>query len=156
MVMKKSIRRRLVHLVITIGLLVSGLQASAQGPGNGFSKSSERKDEYGTAGFETGLKERSKVQDKEVRSRMSVLKKIGLNDIGLERINEARTKRGLPPLKIKPAKRGEEIEAAIPGAGDVVPLAGESPGAASTVAPGELPGSVDNSSLKYFLREWRP
>lgn len=71
-------------------------------------------------------------------------RKVKLNHLGLARVNEARQKRGLPPLKVRPetiAAFGEEVVGAA---------APEAEPDTTTVASSVLPSYVDNSTLKYF------
>ena len=72
------------------------------------------------------------------------VKKVKLNKIGLQRINEKRKQKGRRPLReeeIEIVPKGAEIEAA-PGA---QPDTGE-----DTIPSADLPGVVDNSQLKFF------
>ncbi|MDH7503967.1 MAG: PKD domain-containing protein [Verrucomicrobiota bacterium] len=71
-------------------------------------------------------------------------RKVKLNPLGLARVNEARQKRGLPPLKARPetiAEVGDEVVGAA---------APDAASEASTVGSSVLPSYVDNSTLKYF------
>lgn len=71
-------------------------------------------------------------------------RKVKLNHLGLARVNEARQKRGLPPLKVRPetiAEFGEEVVGAA---------APETEPDVTTVTGSALPSYVDNSTLKYF------
>jgi len=71
-------------------------------------------------------------------------RKVKLNHLGLARVNEARQKRGLPPLKVHPAT--------LPAPGEEVVGTGAATNEpdTATVTTSVLPGYVDNSTLKYF------
>ncbi|MCX8107640.1 MAG: hypothetical protein N3G20_02430, partial [Verrucomicrobiae bacterium] len=71
--------------------------------------------------------------------------KIRLNSLGLERVNEARKRHGLPLLKVKPQS------VAVPGEEVIPPSAAARAMDVGVVAePSILPSYVDNSTLKYF------
>jgi C1A family cysteine protease len=146
--------KRLSLLVVSIILLLScGVSyGDSSGKGKGFSRAAERKDEYGTAGFPTGLKELTKEEKDEIERTHKVIKQIRLNDIGLSRINEARKKKGKKPLKGKSFKRGEDIVSELPGAmtSESAPESALESVAEGSELLGDLPDSVDNSTLKYF------
>jgi len=76
-----------------------------------------------------------------IAAHMTKTRQVALNDIGVQRVNDARRAQGLPPLDARQAvPRGMEVtDATRAGA-----LCATSQGGPA------LPGSVDNSQLKYF------
>lgn len=76
-------------------------------------------------------------------------KKVKLNKLGLERVNAWRKKKGLTELKGPKAEVfpvGSEIEASLGETAETSSI----DAVQDTLLPGELPGYVDNSTLKYF------
>jgi len=137
-----------ISLLIVSILLLSCTVSYADALGKGFSRAADRTDKYGTAGYPTGLKELTKEEKIEIQRTHKVIKQIRLNDIGLSRINAARKKKGQKALKAQSVKQGEDIIAELPSA-TVSKSALESI-FENTAMPGDLPNSVDNSTLKYF------
>ncbi|MGA1824197.1 MAG: PKD domain-containing protein [bacterium] len=98
----------------------------------------------------TGLPELTPEELEWQNKHMLRVRKVKPNTMAFERINRWREKKGLPPLpdthlKIVPV--GEEIEGTIGGTESAI-YSDKSPGAESHL--GELPPSIDNSTLKYF------
>lgn len=70
---------------------------------------------------------------------------VRVNWLGLERVNDARSAQGRPPLAVGAVDRvGRELVSDRPGEADVLAAAGP------LLAAGDLPVSVDNSLLKFF------
>ena len=92
----------------------------------------------------TGLPELTQEELRWQNKHHKRVKKVKLNKIGLERINENRKKNGrwaLTEADVEVATEGAEIEAA-PGAVADAPD--------SSIPAADMPGMVDNSQLKYF------
>jgi PKD repeat protein/C1A family cysteine protease len=93
----------------------------------------------------TGLRAPTQEELNWQNKHMKRVKKVKLNQIGLERINHWRQKKGLRPVSEKEAglvEKGKEIE------GTIGSLSEESAATGSPVVG--LPTSVDNSALIYF------
>jgi hypothetical protein len=79
-----------------------------------------------------------------IRTKWPHVTKVGLNKLGLERVNSVRAKKSLPRLSESLSKPiGQEVLSSI----GVTPIAQES---VVEPAAGDLPVVVDNSLLKYF------
>lgn len=92
-----------------------------------------------------GLKFPSQAEIKILHSKR--VKKVKPNELGLERANRERAKRGLPPLNINPAKASDEMEVEI--LNDQVSASGTAV-STDTTSLMSIPSQVDNSTLPSF------
>lgn len=93
----------------------------------------------------TGLPELTEAELRWQNTHMRKVRKVKLNAIALERINQWRGKRGKSAIDasgLPVAKTGKELETVV-GADSLIDT--------SSPVPGEdIPGSIDNSQLQYF------
>lgn len=93
--------------------------------------------------YTTGLPELTEQELKQQNKHMKKVKKIKLNKLGLERINQSRLKKGQAPLDPDMVSApGTELEVMVGEAAVTDP--------SFPLAPMDMPGYVDNSLLKYF------
>ena len=121
-------------LGIFLGSMVAGLAGQAPaGPAD-------------TRLYPKGLIPLTDAEAAEIFSSWPRVAKVNVNWLGLERINEVRSRKGkaaLDPLSVRPV--GREVETTVgPSAASVQSYAGNAEIAA------DIPVSVDNSKLKYF------
>ncbi|MBP7705769.1 MAG: C1 family peptidase [Candidatus Aminicenantes bacterium] len=96
-------------------------------------------------GHRTGLLREDEARLREFVETHPRVAGVRVNWLGLERINDARSAQGRPPLEVRAVDRvGGELVSARPGEAAVLASA------SSLVAAGDLPVSVDNSLLKFF------
>jgi C1A family cysteine protease len=96
--------------------------------------------------YRTGLIPPTEEELAEIVNTWPRVTRVNLNWLGLERSNEVRERKGLPPLDpgvVRPV--GREVESSVGGRAAAT-LALE----ATTTIAADLPVSVDNSTLKYF------
>jgi hypothetical protein len=94
----------------------------------------------------TGLKPIDEAQIREIRENWPRISRVHLNQLGLERINAERAKKGKGRLDPKAARPvGQELESAVLKSGVLIQAAAPDP---EIIA--DLPPSVDNSLLQYF------
>ena len=99
----------------------------------------------GDGPYRTGLLRENDVQVRAFMDSHSRVTGVGVNWLGLERINEVRAAQGKPALDVVTVDRvGRELARAVPGTASV------QTGAPSLLLAADLPVSVDNSILKFF------
>lgn len=94
----------------------------------------------------TGLIPLDAGQLEEILARWPRVARVGLNALGLERVNAVRAAKGkaaLDAASVRPV--GEEVEGGVAGRGAAVQTLAE-----ASVMAGDLPVSVDNSRLRFF------
>ncbi len=93
--------------------------------------------------YTTGLPQLTEQELQWQNKHMKKVKKIKLNKLGLERINHSRVKKGEAPLAPDMVSApGAELEVMVGEAAVIDPT--------FPLAPGDMPGHVDNSQLKFF------
>ncbi len=99
----------------------------------------------GDGPYQTGLLRENDAQVRAFMDSHTRVTGVGVNWLGLERINEVRAAKGKPPLGVVTVGRvGRELVRAIPGTASI------QADAPSLLLAADLPVSVDNSTLKFF------
>lgn len=160
--MKKSKSITLLAICMSVTLVTTSVvaepievYAQADVPQSSVIKKSKSQKKPSNNKLPNGVKSLTKADKQWAKKNMINAKSVALNEIGLKRVNEARTKKGLKPISSsKAVKLGNEVNSSgstqVGTSGANSLIKSDEVQTSNSAATSTLPDYVDNSELKYF------